>query len=638
MDGHLTRGLINEIAGRRADVEAIKRQATGEGGKGGEQLRIDLRESLREWAEQKPLLELHEGTFLVLEVLGDGGNGIVLAVAAVPETSIRLAHSVGLAEDYRRQGAPRVDPHVVYPVGTILTAENGWDIRKLSNANLQFGSSAEVQMSRKLRSKPFAVKLLASVDEQAIRRFEAEFAATLRNLPDSPLLLKPMSSGTALIPILDGEPLRVYYTTMDKCKANLEHSGLRFESLEQVQVLLTFLLDSVGILHENSVVHRDIKPENILVREDGSLVLADYGVAYFGREVELGVPRITKIGERIRNSMFSAPEQDLPNTEAAATMDIWAIASVIQWAVTGQTAKGHGQRSLASFNPQLGGLDPVIQQMLQNDQANRPQSISAVRGVVFPSSFRDGPGLAAESADLDRDQLLANPASDALHLPAPQIQPEKELSVTTASESTQPDQSPASNPGLIKVKNLDDLLRELRRLTLDELQGRLGSLEQPFKVKGGYEFSLRQMRAGSYDKPDRVFEFRLYSAETDSGAIEAPPEASKMLLRYGEETGRIAQCVVIALAPTEMAFYQKRVYETGPDSFSAVMSMQTRVKTVTEIKGGIPDHEVWKYPFKQVGGHFDQSVLDLVPDGQTRLVLPLLSATALVSQRGKRDA
>jgi serine/threonine protein kinase len=31
--------------------------------------------------------------------------------------------------------------------------------------------------------------------------------------------------------------------------------------------------------HENDICHRDIKPENMMLKEDGSAVLADFGVS-----------------------------------------------------------------------------------------------------------------------------------------------------------------------------------------------------------------------------------------------------------------------------------------------------------------------------------------------------------------------
>jgi mitogen-activated protein kinase 1/3 len=46
-----------------------------------------------------------------------------------------------------------------------------------------------------------------------------------------------------------------------------------------IQTILYNLLCAVKYLHESNVIHRDLKPANILVNEDCTVKLCDFGLA-----------------------------------------------------------------------------------------------------------------------------------------------------------------------------------------------------------------------------------------------------------------------------------------------------------------------------------------------------------------------
>ena len=50
-------------------------------------------------------------------------------------------------------------------------------------------------------------------------------------------------------------------------------------NMKQIQMIVYNLLCGVAYLHKSNVIHRDLKPANILLSEDCSVKLCDFGLA-----------------------------------------------------------------------------------------------------------------------------------------------------------------------------------------------------------------------------------------------------------------------------------------------------------------------------------------------------------------------
>jgi len=83
--------------------------------------------------------------------------------------------------------------------------------------------------------------------------------------------------------------------------------------------------------HAQSVIHRDLKPENILIAQDGTVKVADFGVA---RSVETGAPQT---GAIVGTPAYMSPEQAEGKSVDART-DIYALGLMMYEMFCGQPA------------------------------------------------------------------------------------------------------------------------------------------------------------------------------------------------------------------------------------------------------------------------------------------------------------
>lgn len=90
------------------------------------------------------------------------------------------------------------------------------------------------------------------------------------------------------------------------------------QECERVEGVLQSLLEVLVYIHRCGVLHRDIKPGNIIVREDGTPVLIDFGAAM------LGSPETTLT--LIGSPGYAPPEQFKPHGEVGPWSDLYALA------------------------------------------------------------------------------------------------------------------------------------------------------------------------------------------------------------------------------------------------------------------------------------------------------------------------
>jgi serine/threonine protein kinase len=82
--------------------------------------------------------------------------------------------------------------------------------------------------------------------------------------------------------------------------------------------------------HSQGVLHRDLKPQNLLVASDGTLKLADFGLA---RAFQLPMPAYT---HEVVTVWYRCPEILLGQKEYACPVDIWSLGCIVAELALGQ--------------------------------------------------------------------------------------------------------------------------------------------------------------------------------------------------------------------------------------------------------------------------------------------------------------
>ncbi|WP_318701963.1 MULTISPECIES: serine/threonine-protein kinase [unclassified Roseofilum] len=108
----------------------------------------------------------------------------------------------------------------------------------------------------------------------------------------------------------------------------LEQTG-RFNE-NQIRDLLYNLLPVLDFIHHHHIIHRDIKPENILLRENGQLVLVDFGAAKYATSTAL-----LKTGTTIGTPEYLAPEQG--RGRAVFSSDLYSLGVTCLHMLTGKS-------------------------------------------------------------------------------------------------------------------------------------------------------------------------------------------------------------------------------------------------------------------------------------------------------------
>lgn len=101
------------------------------------------------------------------------------------------------------------------------------------------------------------------------------------------------------------------------------------------------LLRALSYAHRRGIIHRDIKPSNLLITHEGTVKVADFGIARIVEDEDAGEP-----GEIVGSARYMSPEQ-LRGEEAIPASDIYSVGILLYHCLTGEPPFSGDVKSLA---------------------------------------------------------------------------------------------------------------------------------------------------------------------------------------------------------------------------------------------------------------------------------------------------
>ncbi len=264
---------------------------------------------------------------------------------------------------------------------------------------LGHGGMATVYLARddELR-RPVAVKVLAenlagdgSFRERFVR--EARLAARLSH----PNVVQVFDAGES-----EGRPYIVMeYVPGETLGALLRERGQLYP--DEAVGLGRQACAGLQHAHDAGLVHRDVKPQNLLLREDGLLKVADFGIARAAEATAL-----TQIGAVLGTAAYLSPEQ-ASGEEVTGAADLYSLGAVLYELLTGRPPYEFETLTELAAKQTQGAIVPVrdlepavpdaveavVMRCLARDPRFRPPSAAALAQELGSASTEPLPALAA---------------------------------------------------------------------------------------------------------------------------------------------------------------------------------------------------------------------------------------------------
>jgi tRNA A-37 threonylcarbamoyl transferase component Bud32 len=251
------------------------------------------------------------------------------------------------------------------PVGTLLNGRYRLDAEigtgGMSTVYRAFDTVLERQVAIKIMHREIAE------DSDQLERFRREARAVAQL--NHPHIVTVIDAGED-----DSTPYIVFeHIEGETLKARVRRHG-RLPISEAVAYAIE-IARALGVAHDRGIVHRDVKPQNVLVDEEGSAKVTDFGIAR-----TLDQEGLTADGRVLGTTDYVSPEQALGHPVTGQS-DIYSLGVVLFEMLTGDVPfLGENQVAVAMKH---------VREELPDVQIRRPEVSSALAAVLEKLTAKD---------------------------------------------------------------------------------------------------------------------------------------------------------------------------------------------------------------------------------------------------------
>ncbi|MBA3595415.1 MAG: protein kinase [Polaromonas sp.] len=156
---------------------------------------------------------------------------------------------------------------------------------------------------------------------------------------------------------------------------------------ERAVTVVRQIAQALSAIHSHGIVHRDVKPENVMLRNDGSVALADFGIAKSMLQADKLDMTQTRHGDVVGTPYYMSPEQAGGRAVTAST-DLYSLGVMFFEMLAGQRpfvaeslelllAK-HLHAETPALPPAHAALQPIVNRLMAKDPQARYASADAL--------------------------------------------------------------------------------------------------------------------------------------------------------------------------------------------------------------------------------------------------------------------